>query len=114
MSKTHSSSSREFSDLQPDMDNMTSFKIEAIKQANVRMTKRDRKSTMQTMRAIAAAYFPRNVVDNMVKYDASHYNDDLGRVSYVSDIIANMIAYQSGHCADPTCQHGDTTNKAPH
>ena len=75
---------------------------------------RDRKSTMQTMRAIAAAYFPRNVVDNMVKYDASHYNDDLGRVSYVSDIIANMIAYQSGHCADPTCQHGDTTNKAPH
>ena len=44
-----------------------------------------------------AAYFPRNVVDNMVKYDASHYNDDLGRVSYVSDIIANMIAYQSGH-----------------
>ena len=44
------------------------------------------------------------MVDNMVKYDASHYNDDLGRVSYVSDIIANMIAYQSGHCADPTCQ----------
>ena len=113
MSKTHSSSSREFSDLQPDMDNMTS--LPAIKQAMSEQLKvRDRKSTMQTMRAIAAAYFPRNVVDNMVKYDASHYNDDLGRVSYVSDIIANMIAYQSGHCADPTCQHGDTTNKAPH
>ena len=72
-------------------------------------------TTMQTMRAITAAYFPRCVVDNMVKYDASCYdNDDLyGRLKNVSDIIANIITYQSGHCADPTCRHGDTTNKAP-
>ena len=71
-------------------------------------------TTMQTMRAIAAAYFPRNVVDNMVNYDASCYDNDVfARLRNVSAIITNIITYQSGYCADPTCQHGDTTNKEP-
>jgi hypothetical protein len=73
-------------------------------------------TSFQTLRTITSTFFPHIVLDNLVNYSASYFNELLSddcKVDKVNGTITSLIAFSVGYCAEPDCKTGDLRNMPP-
>lgn len=71
-------------------------------------------TSFQTLRTVTSTFFPHIVLDNLVNYSASYFNEDVERKDEkVNSIITSLIAFSVGFCAEPDCKTGDFRNMPP-
>ena len=71
-------------------------------------------TSFRTMRTITSTFFPCIVLDNLVNYSASYFDELIEEKKVKVDcIITSLIAFSCGRCAEPECKTGDLRNMPP-